>query len=546
MDGDTIVSRDVQQYNETIPLDHISISGNNPREKVEDEEFEGLKKDLAANGLINPILVRPIGNPDASRYEIVCGHRRLEAAKQLGWPEIRCTVRSMTDEEAFDLMGVENIQRQNLSPVEELRWLQKAVRNAEGRGEKQGEFARRIGKTPSWVSNKLRVANAPQEVLDLYAQGKLGDKHVLVLLSYRPYEALFAYLMRIVSSLLSNGRAVSASQIEDEARHLIRLGGGEDYALCLDPFPYENRHLQPYFNQDCGCNPGECNRVKVIEVEGIPRPYCLDKECWTKRLDGARKLYEGPAAGEYEAMQESARSADVEKEIEAQDVELAQGHKCIVEGCQHYAGRGNTFCSEHGPEDMGNGSQEDSGSDEDPEFVKARGTGRCLQCGEWNEASGCTFNCICHEECDDCFSPVDEKPDLPVKQEGPEPTVFVCRICGARFIMLDKAGATSDMIAHLFENSEKARHNKAIQKFVSGLLNGGGVEELIRFFETAPKEPEKIPAEAPKPLEPEPERYYECSSKNRGANARTMEEARTILNCDKCRIKVCPGPEADQ
>jgi len=583
-----IVSRDVQQYTEAIPLDHIAVSGNNPREEVEDEDFAGLKADLASNGLINPIMVRPVGNPDSSRYEVVCGHRRFEAAKQLGWPSIRCTVRSMNDAEAFDLMGVENIQRRSFSPVEELAWLSKAIANAEARGEKQKDFAARIGRTPSWVSNKLRVSKAPQELLDYYAEGKLQDKHVLVLLSYHPYPKLYDELMEVIDNILEDGGSISASEIEDEAFYIIRVGGNERLALPIDPLVYEFKDLQPYWNQDGLCPGRKCGKVKIIERDGKSIPFCLDKECWERKLQEARERKEKAKA-----------PAKAEQQPEG------KVQKCHVLSCGNDTLPGKFWCEEHmdpmkrmaappNPEPdlevaFANGQEagreqiasiqdewtneqieehirtleklikeEEANENQDKrrkEYI-ALVKGQLHEVRTWyegrkNQEAPHEFETPQTEQVKRILetgtesAPSADKPEaspedeeemeaqsevLPVNAGAPA-TVCRCRICGGEIAVKDRAQATRDMVEHLLLNRDKERHNRAVQKFISGLLNNEGLARLEAYFVL--------------PQEEQPEIYHECRPKDRGVMAKNIEQARAMLECDKCKNRKCKGPEVE-
>jgi ParB/RepB/Spo0J family partition protein len=123
-----------------ILLNHIDAAPEQPRKHFDQASLDELAQSMAANGLAVPILVRPVGD----RYIIVHGERRWRAAQQLGWPSIPAEVRELSAEEAHWLSLIENIQRADLSPIEEARAYQAYLAT----GITQAALGQRIGKTP--------------------------------------------------------------------------------------------------------------------------------------------------------------------------------------------------------------------------------------------------------------------------------------------------------------------------------------------------------------------------------------------------------------
>jgi len=122
--------------------------------------LEELIASIAEKGLLHPIIVRPM----RERFEVVAGNRRLAAFKQLGWKRIMCHVFALDDKDAFEVSLIENLQHRTLNPVEEAHAYNRYVKE-HGWGS-SSELARRIGKSHSYVSNRIRLLELPQHILD--------------------------------------------------------------------------------------------------------------------------------------------------------------------------------------------------------------------------------------------------------------------------------------------------------------------------------------------------------------------------------------------
>ena len=131
-----------------LPIGEIQPSPRNPRQRV--EMIAELADSMRAHGQLQPIVVRPV----AGGYEMIAGHRRLEAARLLGWTEIAAVVRDETDDQAYILMLVENLQREDLTPREEAAALEVLVRE---RGWSTRQVGEAIKRGAMYVSRRLRV-----------------------------------------------------------------------------------------------------------------------------------------------------------------------------------------------------------------------------------------------------------------------------------------------------------------------------------------------------------------------------------------------------
>jgi ParB family chromosome partitioning protein len=126
--------------------------------REEFSELDDLRQSIRVHGLLNPLIVRP----KDGKFEIVAGHRRLEACKRLGWTRIPCIVIELDDRKAFEMSLVENLQRQTLNPIEEAKAFKRYVEEYGWGG--VSELARKVGKSQEYVSRRLSLLNLPEEV----------------------------------------------------------------------------------------------------------------------------------------------------------------------------------------------------------------------------------------------------------------------------------------------------------------------------------------------------------------------------------------------
>lgn len=162
----------------TLPLDSIQPGPSQPRATIREDQLQELAASIRVSGVIQPIVVRPIaGSPD--RYEIVAGERRWRAARLAGLTDIPAVVRSLSDQDAIAVALIENIQRENLTPAEEARSLQRLIAEF---SLTHVEVAQAVGRSRAAVSNLLRLLDLPTQVLDLVESRALGMGHARALL----------------------------------------------------------------------------------------------------------------------------------------------------------------------------------------------------------------------------------------------------------------------------------------------------------------------------------------------------------------------------
>lgn len=179
-----------------LDLDLLSANSEQPRENFSENELEELAQSIRVNGIVQPIIVRPKGR----NYQIVAGERRWRAAQRAELKKIPAIVRDVADDKLLEIALIENIQRQELNPVEEARAYQKLVDNF---GLTQEMVAEQVGKTRPFVANYLRLLKLPRYILQYLESGKLSVGHARALLALGDHQSLRNMTNKILSRSLS-------------------------------------------------------------------------------------------------------------------------------------------------------------------------------------------------------------------------------------------------------------------------------------------------------------------------------------------------------
>ncbi|XXJ21642.1 ParB/RepB/Spo0J family partition protein [Desulfovibrio caledoniensis] len=154
-----------------IPVGAITPNPHQPRREFSEEALNDLAASIESRGVLQPVLVRPLGG---GKYELVAGERRLRASKKAGLTEIPSLVREMSDQESLAIALIENLQREDLNAVEEALGYQRLQQEF---GLSQEELARQVGKSRSAVANSLRLLNLPESVQTDIQQNVLSAGH---------------------------------------------------------------------------------------------------------------------------------------------------------------------------------------------------------------------------------------------------------------------------------------------------------------------------------------------------------------------------------
>lgn len=214
-----------------LPVEFIQPGKYQPRHNIQAESLEDLANSIKAQGIMQPIVVRPISS---NKYEIVAGERRWRACQMAGLDTIPVIIKQVPDEAAIAMALIENIQRENLNPIEEAMALQRLIDEFELT---QQEVADAVGKSRTTVTNLLRLMSLNPEVIQFVERGELEMGHARALLSLAPEKQLEAgktvktkglsvrqteALVRQMQSQLQSkhGKAKATGTIDPDIRHL--------------------------------------------------------------------------------------------------------------------------------------------------------------------------------------------------------------------------------------------------------------------------------------------------------------------------------------
>lgn len=181
----------------TLKISLIDPKSDQPRKYFDKEALEQLASSISENGVLQPILVRKYGD---GRYQIIAGERRFRASKLAGLTEIPAIVLEHDDKKAAEIALIENVQREDLNPLEEALGY-KAL--AEEYGMTQEELSSRVGKSRSAIANTLRLLDLPDEILTLVASKELSAGHARTLLGVKDRDNMILLAQRAVEDDLS-------------------------------------------------------------------------------------------------------------------------------------------------------------------------------------------------------------------------------------------------------------------------------------------------------------------------------------------------------
>ena len=184
-------SSDVQ-IKKTLRIAEIEPNRDQPRKTFSDEAITALAESIREHGMLQPILVRPL---DTGGYQIVAGERRWRAARMLGLDEVPVNIRELSDTETMQIAIIENLQRENLNPVEEASGYNELI---EKYGMTQEQVAKMVGKSRSAVANTVRLLSLPPRVLKMLENGDISAGHAKALLGFEDEEMLIAIANRAV------------------------------------------------------------------------------------------------------------------------------------------------------------------------------------------------------------------------------------------------------------------------------------------------------------------------------------------------------------
>ncbi|MBE6844396.1 MAG: ParB/RepB/Spo0J family partition protein [Ruminococcus sp.] len=193
---------------QTLRISEIEPNRDQPRKNFDDESISVLADSIKQHGVLQPLLVRPYG----SGYQIVAGERRWRAARMLGLSEVPVQVKELSDIETMQIALIENLQRENLNPIEEAKGYNELIENYDMT---QEEVAKTVGRSRSAVSNSMRLLSLPDEVLEMLEKGDISVGHGKALLSFDDEEKMLEAARKAAEGKL-NVRALEKMANEEE------------------------------------------------------------------------------------------------------------------------------------------------------------------------------------------------------------------------------------------------------------------------------------------------------------------------------------------
>lgn len=206
-----------------IPVDQISPSPYQPRTIFDEERLEELCQTIRVHGLIQPIVVRKVEDG----YECIAGERRLRAVRKLKLPTIPAIIKEMNDSQAASISLIENLQREELTAIEEAQAYQQLI---EIHQLTQESLAQRLGKSQSTIANKLRLLQLPLEVQDELMKRTITERHARALLSLPTDEQRLHLLQEILQHQLNVKQTEERIRRIKESKHQSKRTDRKPYS----------------------------------------------------------------------------------------------------------------------------------------------------------------------------------------------------------------------------------------------------------------------------------------------------------------------------
>ncbi len=181
----------------TLPIGEIEPNRDQPRQNFDEEALSELASSIAEHGVLQPLIVRPM--PDGG-YQLVAGERRWRAARTAGLTEVPVIVKTLTDAEVSVIALIENLQRENLNPMEEAEGIQKLIDEFDFT---QEQAAQKLGKSRSALTNTLRLMSLPEKVRELVSDDFLSQGHARALLGINDKSKICDAADTVISKRLS-------------------------------------------------------------------------------------------------------------------------------------------------------------------------------------------------------------------------------------------------------------------------------------------------------------------------------------------------------
>ncbi len=252
-------SLETQEKTQTLSLSQIEPRQGQPRKNFDSEALSQLADSIAANGLIQPIVVRSIENSDF--YQIIAGERRWRASKMAGLTEVPVVILDIDDRKTSEFALIENIQREDLSPIEEAQGYYSLIHDYDLT---QEQVAKQVGKSRATITNALRLLELPEDVLALVSDKTLSAGHARTLLGINDRSRISEAAAYVSEHMLS----VRATEEYVKKLNLLATVANEEENECDTAEKCYYSSLEQKITQAIGCKVriSHSNRKKTLSI----------------------------------------------------------------------------------------------------------------------------------------------------------------------------------------------------------------------------------------------------------------------------------------
>lgn len=234
-ENEDYASLDRVRSTKSVPIEHLHPGRYQPRQHFDEDAVAALAESIRAQGILQPILVRR--HPErASEFEIVAGERRWRAAQKAQLHEVPVLIRELTDAESLELAIVENVQRQDLTPIEEAEGYRRLLEEFQ---HTQDDLAKVLGKSRSHIANTLRLLTLPESVKAMVMEGTLTAGHARTLVGSDLAEDLAAEIVGKGLNVRQAERLVQAAKAGPKAKASHQAASRQEHAKDSDTIALE-------------------------------------------------------------------------------------------------------------------------------------------------------------------------------------------------------------------------------------------------------------------------------------------------------------------
>lgn len=235
----------------TLKLSEIEPNKNQPRQDFDETALAELAESISKHGLLQPILVRPI---IGGGYQIVAGERRYRASRMAGLSEVPVIIRELSESETMEIALIENLQRENLTPIEEAVGYRTLM---DEHGFSQEDVSKAVGKSRSAVANSLRLLKLPEDILKMVSDGVISAGHARAILSLEKEEDMLFLANEIAKRDLSVRQAEKLSKKMNQAEKVppavtVKASYFSEVELALTEYLGKKVSVSPLKNKEGG------------------------------------------------------------------------------------------------------------------------------------------------------------------------------------------------------------------------------------------------------------------------------------------------------